>query len=184
MLDPHQPRSDRWYAVYTLPHREVAAQLHLTNQGFRTFLPLLFRTTRHARRDRAVLAPLFLRYLFVAFDLRRDRWRAINGTHGISTLIMQDERPTPVQAGFVETLIASSSPSGEVQFYQDMAPGDRVRLIAGPFAGQIGILQRLNGTGRVQVLLEIMGSTIPTNLHGRSLVPVAQRSAATGAVRH
>jgi transcriptional antiterminator RfaH len=58
-----------------------------------------------------------------------------------------------------------------------------VRLIAGPFAGQLGILQRLNGAGRVQVLLEMMGSNVPTNLHAHSLVPVAQRSAATGAGR-
>ena len=181
MFVPHQPRSDRWYVVYTRPHREATAQLHLRNQGFRTFLPLLSKTIRHARRDHAVLAPLFLRYLFVAFDLTRDRWRAINGTHGVTTLIMQDERPTPVHVGVVETLSASSSPSGEIQF--SLAPGDRVRLISGPFAGQLGILQRLNGAGRVEVLLEIMGRNIPTNLHARSLVPVAQRSAATGAGR-
>jgi transcriptional antiterminator RfaH len=181
MFVPHQPRSDRWYVVYTRPHGEATAQLHLRNQGFRTFLPLLFKTIRHARRDHAVLAPLFLRYLFVAFDVTRDRWRAINGTHGVTTLIMQDERPTPVHVGVVETLSASSSLSGEIQF--SLAPGDRVRLIAGPFAGQLGILQRLNGAGRVQVLLEMMGSNVPTNLHARSLVPVAQRSAATGAGR-
>ena len=174
----NQLRSDRWYVVYTLPYREATAQLHLSNQGFRTFLPLLCKAVRHARRDRAVLAPLFLRYLFVALDLTCDRWRAINGTRGVATLIMQTERPVPVQAGVVETLIASSLPTGEVQFYQDMSPGDRVRLIAGPFAGQLGILQRLNGAGRVQVLLEIMGSYIPTKLHVRSLVPVPQPNAA------
>jgi transcription elongation factor/antiterminator RfaH len=169
-----QPRSDRWYVVYTLPHREAAAQLHLRNQGFRTFLPSLSKTIRHARRHDTVLAPLFPRYLFVAFDLRRDRWRAINGTRGVTTLIMQDDRPAPVQTGIIETLIASSSATGEVLFHGHMAPGDRVQLIAGPFAGQLGILERLNGAGRVQVLLEIMGSHVPIKLHARSLVPIAQ----------
>ena len=178
-----QPRSDRWYAVYTLPHREAGAQLHLRNQDFRTFLPLMSKTIRHARRHDTILAPLFIRYLFVALDLTRDRWRAINGTHGVTTLIMHDGRPAPVHPGVVETLIASSTPAGEVLWSPDIAPGDRVRLIAGPFAGQLGILQRLDGAGRVQVLLEMMGSHIPTKLHARALVPVAQPIALAAAHR-
>ncbi|WP_407158217.1 transcription termination/antitermination protein NusG [Bradyrhizobium sp. STM 3557] len=177
-------RRERWYAVYTLPNREAGAQLNLRNQGFRTFLPLLPKTVRHARRHETILAPLFPRYMFVALDPTRDRWRAINGTHGVTTLIMYDERPAPVQSGVVETLIASSTPAGEVLYCQDVALGDRVRLIAGPFAGQLGILQRLNTAGRVQVLLEIMGSQIPTNLHARSVVPAGQSRAASGAAVH
>jgi transcription elongation factor/antiterminator RfaH len=161
-----------WYAVYTLPRREATAQQHLRNQGFRTFLPLLSKTVRHAHRHNTVLAPLFARYLFVAFDLTRTRWRAINSTRGVTTLIMQDDRPAPVRSAVVETLIASSSPTGEVLFSRNMTPGDHVRLISGPFAGQLGILERLDGAGRVQVLLEIMGSHVPTNLHARSLIPV------------
>src|SRR5262249_34368057 len=120
---------------------------------------------------------------FVALDLTRDRWRAINGTHGVTTLIMHDGRPAPVHPGVVDTLIASSTPAGEVLWSPDIAPGDRVRLIAGPFAGQLGILQRLDGAGRVQVLLEMMGSHIPTKLHARALVPVAQPIALAAAHR-
>ena len=29
---------ERWYAVYTLRHRESTAKLQLGNQGFRTFM--------------------------------------------------------------------------------------------------------------------------------------------------
>jgi transcriptional antiterminator RfaH len=177
MFVPPQQRSERWHVVYTLPHRESAAQLHLRNQGFRTFLPLVTKTIRHARRYNTVMAPFFPQYLFVAFDLTRTRWRAINGTRGVTTLIMQDDRPAPVQSGIVETLIASSSPAGEVLFCRDLTPGHYVQLIAGPFAGQLGILQRLNGAGRVQVLLEVLGSRIPTNVHVRSLIPVSEPKA-------
>jgi transcription elongation factor/antiterminator RfaH len=170
MLPAGELRCERWYAAYTQPHRETRALLHLKNQGFCAFLPLLATTIRHARRHETVLAPLFQNYLFVALDLSRDRWRAINSTYGVSSLIMQNERPSTVQSGVIETLIASSSSDGEVLFCQKLAPGDRVRLISGPFAGQLGILQRLNGAERVKVLLEIMGGHIPTELHPRSLV--------------
>jgi transcriptional antiterminator RfaH len=45
-------------------------------------------------------------------------------------------------------------------FIESARPGDRVRLIAGPFAEQLGVLERLDGNGRVSLLLEILGGTI------------------------
>jgi transcription elongation factor/antiterminator RfaH len=163
---------ERWYAVYTLPHRESTAQIHLENQGFRTFMPLHSKTTRHARKYQTILAPLFLRYLFIVLDLGRDRWRLVNGTRGVATLIMQDEMPAPVKSGVVETLVASSTADGEVQFCSEMEPGRPVRLVAGPFVGQLGILKRLSNSGRIEVLLEMMGGRVPTELHTHKIVPL------------
>jgi transcriptional antiterminator RfaH len=164
---------ERWYAVYAQPHRESIAQPRLRAQNFRTFLPLHSRTVRHARKRQTVLAPLFPRYLFVVLDLNRDRWRAINSTRGVASLIMQEELPVPVRSGVVETLLASSTSEGEILFFSDMAPGKRVRLVAGPFAGQLGVLRDLSSSGRVRVLIEMMGTHIPTELHGRCIVPAA-----------
>ena len=42
-----------------------------TRQAFETFQPRQRRTTRHARQFRTREAPLFPRYLFVAFDSGR-----------------------------------------------------------------------------------------------------------------
>jgi len=39
--------------------------------------------------------------------------------------------------------------------------GASVRLLAGPFAERLGQLDRLDGSGRVRVLLEMMGRSIP-----------------------
>jgi transcriptional antiterminator RfaH len=44
-----------------------------------------------------------------------------------------------------------------------------VRLSVGPFAEKLGILDRLNDSGRVRVLLEIMGATVPVQLERRSV---------------
>lgn len=166
-----QPRPERWYAVYTQPHREAIAQLHLNNLRFCTFTPLLVTTIRHARRHDTVLAPLFPRYIFVALDVTRDRWRAINSTRGVTSLVMREGLPAPVRSGVIETLIESSTPEGRVCFCSEMAPGSRVRLVAGPFAGQLGVLRDLSRSGRVRVLIEMMGSYIPMELHDSAVVP-------------
>ncbi len=63
---------ERWFAVNTQPLAEARAQRNLENQGFHTFMPRRRKMLRHARKLTVVEAPLFPRYLFIAFDPRRD----------------------------------------------------------------------------------------------------------------
>jgi transcription elongation factor/antiterminator RfaH len=156
----HELDNARWYAVNTLPHREFGAKRQLENQGFRVFLPQRLKTVRHARKLTNVQAPFFPRYLFVELDLTFHRWRSVNGTFGVSSLVMQGERPVPVPHGIVETMLASVGDDNVLRFQHSLKAGAEVRLIAGPFADQLGILEHLNDTGRIRVLLNIMGGTI------------------------
>ena len=76
-----------WYAVQTQPNRENLALAHLERQGFDVWLPHIKRIIRHARRDKSVRRPLFQGYLFINLDLEKVRWRAINGTVGVSHIV-------------------------------------------------------------------------------------------------
>ncbi len=123
---------------------------------------------------KTTLAPLFPRYLFIVLHLQRDRWRSVNGTHGVATLVMQREGPVPVIRGAVETLLASSASSGVVLFCSAMRPGQRVQFVAGPFAEQLGTLEQLGNAGRVRVLVEMMSGRIPVELERSDVIPVAR----------
>ena len=163
----------RWYAVHTLPRNELRAEAQLTNQRFRTFLPRRLKTIRHARKLTTVVAPFFPRYLFVALDLMRHRWRSVNGTFGVATLVMQCDMPQPVPQGVVESLIASTDQNGLLCLEQRLRVGSSVRLTAGPFAEQLAILDRLDNSGRVRVLLNIMGGPVPVQIRREFVVPAA-----------
>ncbi len=78
---------ERWFVVRTQPHREAQAERQLANQDYRIFLPRFRKSRRHARKFEIVSAPLFPGYLFVILDLTRDRWRSVNGTHGVDRLL-------------------------------------------------------------------------------------------------
>lgn len=177
-IGPSQPEADpaangvRWYAVHAQPHREARAQTQLLNQGFEVYVPKRLKTVRHARKLKTVIAPFFPRYLFIALDLDRCQWRSVNSTFGVSTLVMAGERPQPVPAGVVEAMIASTDDDGLLAFEQSLKPGSSVRLLAGPFAEQLGTIERLDGSGRVRVLLDIMGAKIAVQL-AREHVAVA-----------
>ena len=115
----------RWYVAQTQPHREFGAERQLAAQGFKTFLPTHWKTTRHARAFRTAKAPLFPGYLFVELALGRDRWRSVNGTFGVSRMIMAGELPQPVPAGVVEALLALRDSTDTVSFGDQLRPGQR-----------------------------------------------------------
>jgi transcription elongation factor/antiterminator RfaH len=151
---------DRWYVAMTLPRKERVAAANLDNQDFPSFLPMQLVTHRHARRFRTQLVPVFPRYIFAILNIDTQRWRSVNGTLGIARLVTDGEKPLAVAPGIVETLIQSSDQRGALVFQPDLAIGDRVRLLAGPFAESFGVLERLDGADRVQLMLDLIGGSM------------------------
>jgi transcription elongation factor/antiterminator RfaH len=173
--DPHGPfrlsNGERWYVVYTQPHRELRAQTQLAAQGFLTFLPRYVKAVRHARKLSTVSAPFFPRYLFVALDLARDRWRSVNGSFGVASLVMADEFPVAIPSGIVESLGAACTADGHLCLGETLRPGDCARLLSGPFADMVGELARIDGAGRVTVLLRLLGGEVPVSVPRAALMP-------------
>jgi transcription antitermination factor NusG len=130
---------------YTLCHSpKRARRVSSIGQGFRTFQPKRHKTVRHARKLNTVEAPFFPRYLFIGLDLSRHRWRSVNGTFGVSRLVMRGDEPDPVPHGVVEALIAAANTRGILQLASKLQVGGPVRLMAGPFAEQLAILEELD----------------------------------------
>jgi transcription elongation factor/antiterminator RfaH len=162
---------ERWFAVNTLPLAETRAERNLSNQGFRTFMPRRRKMLRHARKMTLVEAPLFPHYLFVAFDPRRDPWRRINSTFGVARLVMGGEAPHPVPVGIVEALIAATVNGGIVDLAAQLRAGSPVRVMAGPFADQLALLEQLDGSGRACILLDILGRQVRATTERCNLMP-------------
>lgn len=165
--------NERWFLVHTLPKSESKADFHLRAQGFRTYLPRIKKTVRHARQLKTVLSSAFPRYLFIVLDLERDRWLSIRSTVGVSRLFTHmDGRPIPVPPGIVEALIEHSD--GDLtRLDAGLTKGQDVRILSGPFADLRGVLERLDDSGRVRVLLDIMGKAVPVSIHRSALSPAA-----------
>lgn len=162
-----------WYVVHTQLNGEARAELNLRRQGFHTYLPRYLRSRRHARRTHMVPRPLFPRYLFVALDLARDRWRSIPSTFGVLQIVLAGERPAPVPDGIVEQIKAREADDGYVALGLPVGvgPGSRVRLIDGIFADTKGVVERIGDDRRIAVLLELLGREV------RVFVPASSVSA-------
>ena len=155
-ISPQVPSSSagaaHWYAVALQPRADALAKAHLERQGFSVLAPVMLRTVRHARQFITKPAPLFPGYLFVELDRGRDRWRAVNGTRGVRGLLNAGDGPARVPAAVINELLAVEAARAA------LPEGASLEVVAGPFAGFVGRLQRLDGAARVTVLLQLIGA--------------------------
>jgi transcription antitermination factor NusG len=119
------------------------------------------------------LAAFFPRYLFVRLDLGRDQWRSVNGTFGVASLIMEGDRPKAVPSGVVEGLATLADAAGVISLEPVIGPGERVRILRGPFADHVGTMVRVDQQRRVQILLELMGAAVLVRSDRWAIAPAA-----------
>jgi transcriptional antiterminator RfaH len=157
--------TDPWFIVQLKPNGIANALRNLHRQGFGTFHPRQTATRR--MRDKLVTReePVFPGYLFVNFEVSTAPWRRINGTLGVARLLTTPSLvPARVPAAFMEALHRRCGPDGLVRPPDALAPGDVVRVVAGPFAETVSRIEALDRDGRIAILMEVMGQAVRLSL--------------------
>jgi transcriptional antiterminator RfaH len=142
-----------WTACRLQPNRTTLA-LHVLNlQGYEVYCPRL-RELRVLRGRRVeVLLPLFPGYTFlrVVTGWWQARWAP--GTCG---LVMDGAIPAKVPDAVIAE-IKSRERKGAIELPSEVRPGDRVRVLRGPFRDHLAIYTGMSGHDRVAVLLRLLG---------------------------
>jgi transcriptional antiterminator RfaH len=152
----------RWYVVMTHAHGERLAQEHLHRQGFRTYLPVIEKQRRHARKTETVARPLFPRYLFVALDQTWHCWQSIRSTVGVSHLVGNRNGPAAVPPHIVCELRGREDSNGYIRLEKraPFAAGQRVQILDGAFSLFPALFEFMTDSDRIAVLLELMGRRV------------------------
>ena len=155
-----------WYAVRTQINAEAKAARNLLRQGFEIYLPHYLKRRSHARKVEKIAAPLFPRYMFVRIDLATQRWRSVQSTYGVSHLVLNGSDPAPVAGEVIQALKAREDASGYVTLEQrpKFAVGEKVRVLAGVFADNLGLFDGMADRDRVAILLELLGRKVRVSL--------------------
>ena len=153
-------RRQRWYAACTKSSAEQIARSNLAAQGFEVYLPMM----KIGRRVRNLgwgefIEPLFPGYLFVRFDPTTKSAAPIRSTKGVTGLVRFGADPATIPDEIIAELRERENSSGlHVDSTARLAPGDKVRMVQGPFAGFVATLEHSDGGARVAVLLAALGS--------------------------
>lgn len=157
---------DAWYVVQTHVNAEAKAARNLVRQGFEIYLPRYLKRRSHARKVEKIAAPLFPRYLFVQIDMATQRWRSIQSSFGVSHLVCNGPDPSPVAAEVLRSLRAREDESGYVRLDQrpKFALGEKVRVVAGAFAENLGLFDGQGDRDRVAILMDLLGRKVRVSI--------------------
>jgi transcription antitermination factor NusG len=149
-----------WCVARSEPNRESVAAHFLGLAGYVTYLPRI-REMRSNHGRRVVTTPaLFPNYLFV--HVATGRWWDARWGIGIASLIMSGDQPARVSDCVISDL-KNREQDGFVTLDEPpgLRLGGKVKLIAGPLTGHLGLYAGQRGPERVAVLLALFGSQRP-----------------------
>ena len=159
MGDDRWANSREWYLVYTNLKQEERANENLKAWGVET-LHAKLRTQRFNEFTGAptyVTQPLFPRYIFAKFNAR-EQLSKVRFTRGIQNVVCFGENLATVDQEIVDIIRARIDENGFVKTNDELKPGDKVVISAGPLRNLMGIFERaVKGSDRITILLTAVG---------------------------
>lgn len=128
-----------WYPVYTNARAEKAAALLLAKKGIETYLPLQKQLKQWSDRKKWVEEPLIKSYLFV--HIAPHEMAEVLMTRGISRFLYFNGKVATMPDRQIDNLrlLLASEQDLEVTT-EDLQPGEKVVIKAGPLMGMQGEL--------------------------------------------
>ncbi len=162
-----------WYVVQTKPGNEHRAEINISNQGIETFLPLFESHQYCYGRMLQKIKPLFPNYLFARLDLGLHYYR-VKWTRGVSKILGNGGGPLSISERVIEAIRERMGEDHLVRLEEEWKEGDIVQITSGPFKDLMGIFHRkVSDTGRVRILLSLIGIDVPVQISQWQLKKVA-----------
>jgi transcription antitermination factor NusG len=133
----HTPKrtAPSWLAVYVKHRHEKAVTGHLQKSGYEAFLPLYMKNRQDSKHSHL---PLFPGYVFCRSQI--DRLLPILKTPGVFTLVGFNNTAASIPDHEIEGLKLLLRSGLRLEPWKYVAPGEQIRLKAGPLRGLEGVV--------------------------------------------
>jgi transcriptional antiterminator RfaH len=153
------PGTYKWYPVYTYPRAEKKACQALINKGLEAYLPLHKQLKQWSDRKKWVEEPFIKSYLFVR--IKEHEQSEVLMTKGIARFIYFSGKIASMpdrQIAELKLLVASPF---ELEITEEnLQPGEKIMIKAGPLKGLTGEIISYRSQKRLALRLENMGYSI------------------------
>ena len=160
-----------WYAIRVTYNREMKVKADLDARGMENFVPMQYKYYELNGRLAKRLVPSIHNLIFIHCEAQEMKEFKQTTSLPIRYIMNREKRiPLVVPDRQMESFIAVAGHHEEEIVYLDPAElnltkGDRVRVLAGPFAGAEGVFVRVKGDRRVVVTIEGVVAVATTFVH-------------------
>jgi transcription antitermination factor NusG len=170
------PEKSAWTVAHTRSRQEKVLARHLESLGIAHYLPQYERQVRRSGRQFLSYLPLFPGYVFLRPDAsaRTDVFRS-----GVVVRLLEvrDQDLLHVE---LRQLRALQEAGAELIPYTDLAVGDSVRIVEGPFRGYRGQILRSPSGPRLIVSVSMLRRNVAVEFDRSSLARLGESSAGEG----
>ena len=161
-----------WHAVYVNSRAEKKVCAELTQKGIETYLPLQRKLRQWSDRKKWVEMPLISGYVFVR--IARKEYDLVLQTNHVMQYVRFEGKAAIVHDKDIELLqrmLGQSETEVEIT-REELLPGMRVEIIAGPMMGVTGELISFRGANKVALRIAPLGFTVLVDSPGKNLSAV------------
>ena len=149
----------KWYPVYTQPRAEKKACTALINRGLEAYLPLHRQLKQWSDRKKWVEEPFIKSYLFVR--IKEHEQTEVLMTKGISRFIYFSGKIASMPDRQINELkLLMASPYELEITEEDLQPGEKIVIKAGPLKGLPGEIISYRSQKQLALRLENLGYSI------------------------
>jgi transcription antitermination factor NusG len=160
----------RWYALTTRYHHEKTVHARLQQKALTSFLPLHSTCRQWSDRRKQIAEPLFSCYVFVKIALKESL--AVLQTDGAIRLVSFNHVPVPIPENQIDAVRRLLAEKISFEKVSDWEIGQHVEVIAGPFKGMQGILQRIKGRSRLVIAVEALRQALAVEVDAALVRPI------------
>jgi transcriptional antiterminator NusG len=163
----------KWYVIHSYSGYENKvkqnleqriASMNMQDQIFRVVVPTENEIEVRDGKRREYKRRIFPGYVLVEMLMNDDSWSVVRNTPSVTGFVGMGTKPTPLrdeEIGRILTRMEAEAPTVKVAF----KPGQKVRIIQGPFADFIGSVDDINmEKGKVRVMVSFFGRETPVEL--------------------
>jgi len=169
-----EPQDDRaWYVIHCYSGYENKVKhnleqridtMQMQNEIFQVVIPTEDEMEVRDGKRRVIERRVFPGYILVQMILTDDSWFVVRNTPGVTGFVGMGNEPTPLRSEEVQAIMKrmeAEAPKIKVTF----KPGQKVRIIDGPFNEFIGIVDEIDmERAKVRVLVSFFGRETPVEL--------------------
>ena len=165
-----------WYVVNTYSGHEYKVKekleskiesMGLQNNIFRIVIPETTEVEVKDGEKKEKRKKMFPGYILVEMDMSDESWYIVRNTPGVTGFIGSSgkgAKPTPLLPQEIDKILANMGMS-RVDIKSEMAVGDMVNIVDGPFKGMSGKVDSIDiENNRLNVLIDLFGQETPVEV--------------------
>lgn len=163
----------RWYVLHTYSGLEEAVEhnlrqriesMDMEDKIFDVLIPKEKKIRIKNGKRKIVEEKVYPGYVLVEMNVTDDSWYVVRNTPHVTGFVGSGTTPTPISEAEVKALQKRMGVD-EPEYQIDVAKGDPVRIVDGPFKNMEGKITDIDETrGKIKVLISMFGRETPVEL--------------------